>query len=349
MVDFGASASAAGEPAVLLLPRIGIGASMPTAGESLIWVVGLALLAASLYYLPRAILAGIVSLVAVPLALAREGLAGPLQQVRRRKVILVCGAAIAALAGCVGYYVPVFDPTIKSLMPILRHSFWLAVHVMTIIASYGAGALAWALSNVALGCFLFGRYRHPTGGMPTSSWACKARGHEDVANPLFHGHEDVAMPPPRAQAFQRPTDLAVRRAPEACERLSAYIYKLVQIAMVLLYMGTVLGAVWADKAWGRYWGWDPKEVWALVSLLIYLFLVHGRHTGWTGNFGLAVGMVLEATAMMMTWFNITTGKHAYGSGSGALGWMFLAVAINWGLAGAAWLRYWIETRGKSGR
>ena len=55
-------------------------------------------------------------------------------------------------------------------------------------------------------------------------------------------------------------------------------------------------AVWADKAWGRYWGWDPKEVWALVSLLIYLFLVHGRHAGWTGNFGLAVGMVIEATA-----------------------------------------------------
>ncbi len=114
--------------------------------------------------------------------------------------------------------------------------------------------------------------------------------------------------------------------------------------MVLLYVGTVLGAVWADKAWGRYWGWDPKEVWALVSLLVYLFLVHGRHAGWTGNYGLALGMVIEATAILMTWYGITTGMHAYGSSSGALGWMCVAVAINWVFALAAGFRYWIETR-----
>ncbi len=115
-------------------------------------------MAAAIYYLPRAILAAVMALAAVPLALARGGLAEPLCQVRRRRVILVCGAAIAVLAGCVGYFVPTFDPSIKALRPILRTSFWLAVHVATIIASYGAGALAWALSNVVLGYFLFGRH-----------------------------------------------------------------------------------------------------------------------------------------------------------------------------------------------
>jgi ABC-type transport system involved in cytochrome c biogenesis permease subunit len=337
-IDFGAAEPAKGEPAVLLLPRVGFGASMPTLGELLIWIVGLALLAAALYYLPRAILAAVIALATVPLTLARHGLAEPLQQVRARKPILVCGAAIAVLAGCAGYYVPVFDPSIKSLMPILRHSFWLAVHVMTIIASYGAGALAWALSNVSLGYFLFGRYRRVVVSSRLAVVSCQSAT-ENRQLPTAN----CQLPTLPEAAFQSPAAFAVRLAPEACARLSAYVYKLVQIAMVLLYVGTVLGAVWADKAWGRYWGWDPKEVWALVSLLIYLFLVHGRHVGWIGNFGLAVGMVIEATAMMMTWYGITSGKHAYGS-SGPIGWMFLAVTINWAFAAAAWFRCWLQTR-----
>ena len=92
--------------------------------------------------------------------------------------------------------------------------------------------------------------------------------------------------------------------PRRCAALSVYTYKLVQFAAILVFVGTILGAAWADKAWGRYWGWDPKEVWALVCFLVYMVIAHGRHTGWIGNFGLAAGTVLEGSAIMMTWYGV---------------------------------------------
>ena len=55
--------------------------------------------------------------------------------------------------------------------------------------------------------------------------------------------------------------------------------------------GTILGGVWADYSWGRFWGWDPKEVWALIALLLYLAVLHGRYAGWLKGFGFAATTV----------------------------------------------------------
>ena len=321
-VYFGEGSPGQGEPVVLLLPRVGIGASLATIGELLIWMVGLVILAASLYYLPRAILAAAISLVTVPLVLAKEGLANGLRQALGRKAFVVCGAGLAAAAGYAACHVPIFDASISTLQPILRHSFWLAVHVATIMASYGAGALAWGVGCITLGHYVFGHYRDPA---------------REEAEPA------AAEVIERKGAFQAPSDFTVRRAPEACATLSVYTYKLVQFAAILVFVGTILGAAWADKAWGRYWGWDPKEVWALVCFLVYMVIVHGRHTGWIGNFGLAAGTVLEGSAIMMTWYGVGAGKHAYGTGTSGLLWVLLAIAINWLYVGVAWLRYWTET------
>ena len=49
------------------------------------------------------------------------------------------------------------------------------------------------------------------------------------------------------------------------------------VGLYLLTIGTFLGGVWANESWGRYWGWDPKETWALVTVLIYAFIAHMRH------------------------------------------------------------------------
>ncbi len=316
-----------GEPAVLLRPRVGIGASWPSLGEGLIWIVGLTLLALSLYYLPRLLLSIVVALVTVPRVLGKGGLSEPLQQAIARRPFALCGAAVAFLAGYVGYYAPIFKQDIKALEPVLRHNFWLTSHVLTITASYGAGALAWALGNVALGYYLLGRYRDPKRGSPAAAPGKLSS---------------------QGDSFEAPEDFAVRCAPEECATVATYIYKATQVAVVLLFVGTVLGAAWADVAWGRYWGWDPKEVWALVSLLVYLVVLHGRHTGWSGNFGLAMGSVIGATSIMMAWYGVNyvlgTGKHTYGTGAGGLKWVLLAVAVNWILVGAAAFRYLIETR-----
>ena len=96
----------------------------------------------------------------------------------------------------------------------------------------------------------------------------------------------------------------------------------IQVGVVLLAAGTILGGVWADYSWGRFWGWDPKETWALISLLGYLALLHGRLTGWIKEFGMAVGSVLIFFLIVMAWYGVNyvlgQGLHSYGFGSGGV-------------------------------
>ena len=96
----------------------------------------------------------------------------------------------------------------------------------------------------------------------------------------------------------------------------------IQVGVVLLAAGTILGGIWADYSWGRFWGWDPKETWALISLLGYLALLHGRLVGWVKEFGLAVGAVLIFFLVVMAWYGVNyvlgQGLHSYGFGSGGV-------------------------------
>lgn len=105
--------------------------------------------------------------------------------------------------------------------------------------------------------------------------------------------------------------------------LALYIYRCLQIGVFFLAAGVVLGAVWANYSWGRFWDWDPKETWALVALLCYLALLHGRIAGWWGELGLAGGAVLCFLSVLMAWYGVNfvlgKGLHSYGFGSGAVG------------------------------
>jgi ABC-type transport system involved in cytochrome c biogenesis permease subunit len=102
-----------------------------------------------------------------------------------------------------------------------------------------------------------------------------------------------------------------------------YIYRTLQVGVMLLATGTILGGVWANYSWGRFWDWDPKETWALVALLAYLFLLHGRIAGRWGGFGLAVGSILGFITIVMAWYGVNfvlgVGLHSYGFGSGGFG------------------------------
>ena len=102
----------------------------------------------------------------------------------------------------------------------------------------------------------------------------------------------------------------------------ACIDRSLQVGVVLLAAGTILGGIWADYSWGRFWGWDPKETWALISLLGYLALLHGRLVGWVKEFGLAVGSVLIFFLIVMAWYGVNyvlgQGLHSYGFGAGGV-------------------------------
>jgi cytochrome c-type biogenesis protein CcsB len=99
-----------------------------------------------------------------------------------------------------------------------------------------------------------------------------------------------------------------------------WLYRVLQLGVLLLAAGTILGGVWANYSWGRFWGWDPKETWALIALLCYLTTLHGRLAGWWTEFGLVVASVICFLAVLMAWYGVNfvlgKGLHSYGFGIG---------------------------------
>ncbi|WP_038017408.1 cytochrome c biogenesis protein [Synechococcus sp. PCC 7335] len=111
--------------------------------------------------------------------------------------------------------------------------------------------------------------------------------------------------------------------------LSQLNYRVLQVGVLLLTAGIILGGIWAHFSWGRFWGWDPKETWALIALLCYLVPLHGRLVGWIGNFGISVASVAAFNAVLMAWYGVNfvlgTGLHSYGFGTGGSEWMIASV------------------------
>jgi len=90
------------------------------------------------------------------------------------------------------------------------------------------------------------------------------------------------------------------------------------VGLVLLTIGNFLGGVWANESWGRYWGWDPKETWALVTILIYAVVVHLRFIkSLYSEFNFSVISLLSFTSVIMTYFGVNyylAGLHSYAKG-----------------------------------
>lgn len=86
----------------------------------------------------------------------------------------------------------------------------------------------------------------------------------------------------------------------------------------IISIGTYLGGVWANESWGRYWGWDAKETWALVTILVYAFILHMRFIpGLRGNFAFNIASLFGFATVMMTYFGVNyylSGLHSYAAG-----------------------------------
>jgi ABC-type transport system involved in cytochrome c biogenesis permease subunit len=129
---------------------------------------------------------------------------------------------------------------------------------------------------------------------------------------------------------------------ELLRTMSLFLYRSLQAGTLFLAAGTLLGGVWASYSWGRFWGWDPKETWALIALLAYLAILHGRFLGWIRDFGLAVGALVGGLTVLMAWYGVNfilgTGLHSYGFGSGGYAYVGAFVAFEVAVVTAAFLR-----------
>jgi cytochrome c-type biogenesis protein CcsB len=90
------------------------------------------------------------------------------------------------------------------------------------------------------------------------------------------------------------------------------------VGLVMLTIGNFLGGQWANESWGRYWGWDPKETWALISIMVYAFVIHARFVpALRGKWIFNLMSIVAFYSIMMTYFGVNfylTGKHSYASG-----------------------------------
>ncbi|KYG64256.1 cytochrome C biogenesis protein [Bdellovibrio bacteriovorus] len=110
------------------------------------------------------------------------------------------------------------------------------------------------------------------------------------------------------------------------------IYRSMQIGVAFLAPGIILGGIWADYSWGRFWGWDPKETWALIALLGYLAVLHARYAGFIKNFGMVVTAVITFSLVIMAWYGVNfvlgAGLHSYGFGAGGVEYVSAFVAAH---------------------
>jgi ABC-type transport system involved in cytochrome c biogenesis permease subunit len=346
-----------------------------------------------------------------------------LEAVYRRTFAALAAAGVATFATALAATVPLLDPTIKSLTPVLRSNLWLTVHVLTIVSSYAAFALAMGLGMIATGYYLTATYRRSAsilalispivvglpllavglvvregsyrvieigqwavdygfwpslivlsigilvslmsvfavGGELVNRWlaretlAASARSKPSGQRPAdwADARELVAAgagsPPPISggspEIIHDPRTLAMQETAAKIKPLSNFIYRSMQVGVLLVAAGTILGGVWADYSWGRFWGWDAKEVWALITLLVYLVPLHGRFAGWVNTFGLVMASVVCFLSVLMAWYGVNfllgVGLHAYGfTKGGSQGTVGLFVICTLAIpAAAAWRRH----------
>lgn len=201
--------------------------------------------------------------------------------VQRKRDVTFLGAGVVGLATlALGLGLAVLYDEAKSLPPALQ-SIWLIIHVS--IATICTGIFAVAFIVTALQ--LLKDYRDS--GTSRTEWT---RG--------------------RALRF-----LEAVPTPAVLEALA---FRLIAVGFVLWTFTVMAGAIWAEHAWGRYWGWDPKEVWSFVIWVIYAAYLHARTTqGWAGRKSAYLALVgFAALIINFTLVNfVFQGLHTYANGS----------------------------------
>jgi cytochrome c-type biogenesis protein CcsB len=189
--------------------------------------------------------------------------------------IVVVGFALVTL----GVAVVVLYTEAAQLVPALR-SYWMWIHVTAAITSSGIFTVAAAASALYL----------------------VAARHESRVEAGVTGG--------RLSWF----DSLGRRLPTA-GALDRIAYGTIAFAFPLWFFAVVAGAIWAEGAWGRYWGWDPKETWAFVTLMIYAAYLHARSTaGWKGRPAAFIAL-LGFAAFLFSYIGVNIfffGLHSYG-------------------------------------
>ena len=227
------------------------------------------------------------------------------------------GNAVASLAGFVtlviAHNLALGGDTMEMLRAVLDTNFWLATHVVVVTLGYASTFVAGLLAVIYI--FL---------GLLTPILSQRLAQRRAAAIGAVTG---VAG---RARAGIK---TAVKQASEVGKTevgkaLAKMVYGIVCFATLFSFTGTVLGGIWADQSWGRFWGWDPKENGALIIVLWNAVILHARWGGLIRDRGLMTMAVFGNIVTSFSWFGVNMlgiGLHSYGFMDAAFKWLMAFV------------------------
>ena len=134
--------------------------------------------------------------------------------------------------------------------------------------------------------------------------------------PIMGGSVDVDAPPDFSPDADEPAsgDVERRGVLPPAATLDRMAYRVIAFAFPIWTFAVIAGAIWAQSAWGRYWGWDPKETWSFVTWVIYAGYLHARSTsGWKGRPAAVIALV-GFVSLLITYYAVNlwiVGLHSY--------------------------------------
>lgn len=265
-----------------------------------------------------------------------------------RKALVGLGAAILAFLLLTGAgLMPIHQTRIHPLRAVLN-SYWLNIHVTMMLVSYAAFALASVFAVIYLVRSLSAREARLAGLIgiggggalalvytlltnseavlqTSASWLNNIVNAFEIATLLgggfllIGGAISVGGYGIRTGIDKLRSGRPSRASIMTLEQTEQFCYRLVQLGWPILTLGVALGAVWADTAWGRFWGWDPKETWAFITWIAYTVYLHVRMVmGWRGRWS-AAACLLGFIMVLITWLGVSYlpwfsgGLHSYAS------------------------------------
>jgi cytochrome c-type biogenesis protein CcsB len=211
-----------------------------------------------------------------------------LRRTAMRGVVALGACVTSMVALMAAHFLPVqLNSNIGNMMPVL-HDVWLYIHTNVVIFSYALIFMA------AVSAFTYLVWRLRGGGPAYARVGGAGQAMELAAEGGAHA--------------------SVHRAAGLGEVLDGVTMLLTEVSFVMLWAGIVMGAIWADHSWGRPWGWDPKEVFALNTFIIFALLIHVRWKVRDKGLWTAVLAVVGAAVMLFNWIVINfviSGLHSY--------------------------------------
>jgi ABC-type transport system involved in cytochrome c biogenesis permease subunit len=230
-----------------------------------------------------------------------------MELVYRNCIPLVVGTVLASVTGgLIGHYLSLDGDTLEMLQAVLDTNFWLATHVTTVVFGYGATMVAGFI-----GCF-YVLLRGTTALRIVYALLCT------LLFGFFLGFVAAAIAAVIGTVVVC-VGLFMSFQEEDAQVVAKMIYGVVCFATLLSFTGTVLGGIWADQSWGRFWGWDPKENGALLIVIWNALILHARWGGMIKQRGLALLTIAGNAVTAWSWFGtnlLGVGLHAYGFKSG---------------------------------